>query len=440
VSADQDPHRDFGYPAGHDPLTGLANAQLFADELRTVATDEVDRDALPGVGTAALLIDLDDFKIVNDTYGREVADQVLTEVARRIESCLGPSDLAAHFGGDDFAVLLRDVTDVTAPLETTQGIADALARPAAVNSHIVDCQASIGVAYAEGRDQLESLLREADTALYTAKTLGKGHWRQFHEGMLAPTRRLIDERRRLDDALRSSALTLHYQPIVEVATGYAAGFEALLRLDADPPMSPHEVIQAAEDTGLIIAIGDWVLRQALVAVARLNESDGVIGRYVSVNVSARQLRQPDFVDTLRAHLMDTGADPSLLILEITENLLVGGDDRAWEFLADLRHDGIRVAIDDYGTGYASLSYLRQPTIDIVKLDQSFLSDPISLRGRTLLQAITRLCHELELEQVAEGVHDLASRDALLEAGCRYGQGFLYSEAMPLAQAINWRRA
>jgi diguanylate cyclase (GGDEF)-like protein len=393
------------------------------------------------VGTAALLIDLDDFKVIDDTYGREVADQVLTEVARRIESCLPPGGLAAHFGGDDFAVLLRDIADARAARAVAQGIADALSRPAAVDSLVVDCQASIGLAYAEGRDQPESLLREADTALYTAKSRGKGHWRQFKEGMAAPTRRHIAARRRLDDALRSGALTVHYQPIVEVATGCAAGFEALLRLtDADPPMTPQEVIQAAEDTGVITAIGDKVLREALSAIAELNQPGEPMPRYVSVNVSARQLRLPDFVDTVRAHLADTGADPSLLILEITENLLVGGDDRAWEFLADLRRDGIRVAIDDYGTGYASLSYLRQPAIDIVKIDKSFLSAPDSIRGRTLLRAITVLCQELALGQVAEGVYNEACRDALLDTGCRYGQGFLYAQAMPLEQAVGWRRA
>lgn len=158
-----------------------------------------------------------------------------------------------------------------------------------------------------------------------------------------------------------------------------------------------------------------------------------------MNVSARQLRQPDFADTVRAHVRATGADPSLLVLEITENLLVDGDDRAWAFLADLRRDGVRVAIDDYGTGYASLSYLRQPGIDIVKIDQSFLTDVTSPRSRILLRAVTSLCAQLGLDQIAEGVHDATSRDVLLAAGCRYGQGFFYAQAMPIDDAIGWQR-
>jgi EAL domain-containing protein (putative c-di-GMP-specific phosphodiesterase class I) len=159
-----------------------------------------------------------------------------------------------------------------------------------------------------------------------------------------------------------------------------------------------------------------------------------------VNVSARQLRQPEFADMVRAHMKATGADPSLLVLEITENLFVGGGDRAWAFLAGLRRDGTRVAIDDYGTGYASLSYLRQPGIDLIKVDQSFLIDVPSPRSRALLRAVTDLCAELELDEIAEGVQDTTSRDVLIEVGCRYGQGFLFAHAMPIDEAIGWDHA
>jgi diguanylate cyclase (GGDEF)-like protein len=432
---------DFEYRARHDPLTGLANAQGFNDFLRAEAA-AADSDQQVGPrGTATLFIDLDDFRIVNDTFGRDVGDQLLVEVGRRIESCLGPDDLAARFGADDFAAILPNVANARAARAVAQAVADTFATPAVVDGVTVDCQASIGLAYAQGRGQLDSLLREADTALYTVKSRGKGHWRQFREGMPAPTRRRIDERRRLEDALRSSALEVQYQPIVDVVSGEAAGFEALLRLpDADPPVSPQQAIQMAEDTGMITAIGDRVLLDALHAIVEFNPPGSPTPRYVSVNVSARQLRQPDFVDTVHSHLATTGADPTLLVLEITENLLVNDDDRAWGFLARLREEGVRVAIDDYGTGYASLNYLRQPVIDIVKVDKSFLNDPTSLRGRTLLRAITSLCRDLELNQIAEGVRDVASREAVLDAGCRYGQGFLYARAMPLSAAKDWRRA
>jgi EAL domain-containing protein (putative c-di-GMP-specific phosphodiesterase class I) len=257
--------------------------------------------------------------------------------------------------------------------------------------------------------------------------------------MPTPTRHHIDARRRLEEAIDTDKLRLHYQPIVELVSGRAVGFEALIRLepDGDPPVSPLELIMAAEDTGLITTIGDWVLGQALADAVRLNPPGTPRPRYVSVNVSARQLRQPDFADTVRAHLTATGADPSLLVLEITENLFVAGGDRAWAFLASLRRDGTRVAIDDYGTGYASLSYLRQPGIDIIKIDQSFLTDIASPRGRALLRAVTDLCAELELDEIAEGVEDATSRDVLMEVGCRYGQGFLYARAMPIDEAVRW---
>ncbi len=195
---------------------------------------------------------------------------------------------------------------------------------------------------------------------------------------------------------------------------------------------------AAEDTGLITTIGDRVLGQALADAARLNPPESATPRYVSVNVSARQLRQPDFVDTVRARLAATDADPSLLVLEITENLLVG-DERSWAFLADLRRDGLRIAIDDYGTGSASLSYLRHPGIDIVKIDQSFLTDVTSPRSRILLEAVINVCSRLGLDQIAEGVQDTTSRDMLMEVGCRHGQGFLYAPAMPIDEAIGWER-
>jgi diguanylate cyclase (GGDEF)-like protein/PAS domain S-box-containing protein len=439
VTAERNLQRDLAYRASHDALTGLPNAHHFLDELRTDSAPDADRRSTPGGGRAALFVDLDDFKAVNDAYGHEIGDRLLATVARRIDSCLREDDLAARLGGDEFAVLLRGVPDVAAARAVAQRIADALARPASVDGISVDCQASIGLAYAGERGESDSLLREADTALYTAKAYGKGRWCQYRDDMPTPTRQHIDARRRLEEAIDSDSLRLHYQPIVELVSGRAVGFEALIRVepDGDTPMSPRELITAAEDTGLITTIGEWVLGQALADAVKLNPPETATPRYVSVNVSARQLRQPDFAGMVRAHMKATGADPSLLVLEITENLFVGGGDRAWAFLADLRRDGTRVAIDDYGTGFASLSYLRQPGIDIIKIDQSFLIDVPSPRSRALLRAVTDLCAELALDEIAEGVQDATSRDVLTEVGCRYGQGFFYAHAMPIDEAIGW---
>ncbi len=218
VTAERNLQRDLAYRADHDALTGLPNADRFFHELRADSAAEADRRTAPGGGRAALFVDLDDFKAVNDTYGHEIGDRLLATVARRIESCLREDDVAARLGGDEFAVLLRGVPDEAAARAVAQRIADALARPASVDRISVDCQASVGLAYASQRGETDSLLREADTALYTAKAHGKGRWSQYREDMPTPTRKLIDARRRIEEAITSDALRVHYQPIVDLAS------------------------------------------------------------------------------------------------------------------------------------------------------------------------------------------------------------------------------
>jgi diguanylate cyclase (GGDEF)-like protein len=430
VTAERGLQRDLAFRASHDPLTGLANAQLFGEELR--AYEPADSD-----GNAVLFVDLDDFKAINDAHGHEVGDHLLAEVARRIDSCVEPDHVSARLGGDEFAVLLRDVR-IDDARAVAQCIADSLARPAVVNTVVVDCGASVGLAYTPEAAPMTSLLREADIALYTAKAHGKGRWRQYRDGMPVPSRQHAEARRRLQEAIDSNQLKVFYQPIVELVSGRPIGFEALLRPD-DPDaagMSPEEFVAIAENTGMISTLGEWVLGRALVDAAALNPP-GREPCYVSVNVSARQLRQADFVDVVRGRLAVTGIDPTLLVLEITENTLIGeDDDRAWRFLTELRRDGVRIAIDDYGTGFASLSYLRQTSIDIVKLDQSFLSD-LTVRNRRLIGVVTDVFRSLDLMGIAEGVETAERRSALIEAGMTYGQGFYYGEAMPIDEAVSW---
>jgi len=436
VTTERRLRRDLAYRANHDALTGLANAQLFTDELR--ASNPPERRTRRGAGRAALFVDLDDFKLVNDTYGHELGDQLLVEVAQRIGTVLRYEDMAARLGGDEFAILLRHLDSVEDARRIAQRVVDALARPATVDGITMDCQASVGMAYAGPRGSADALVREADAALYAAKASGKGRWREYRPGIPIPGRRHVEGRRRLEDGLQRDAFTLHYQPIVELDTGHPIGFEALIRLPGvDPPMSADDIVTTAEDTGLITSVGDWVLRQALADVATLNPPGTGRRRYISVNVSARQLRQPDFVETVRGHLAATGADPNLVVLEITENLLID-DERAWRFLADLRAGGVKTAIDDYGTGYASLSYLRQPDLDIVKIDRSFVTDLTMRRNQVLIEAVMTLCHDLGLTPIAEGVPDAATASILLASGCRYGQGFHYAPAMPPHEAARWR--
>ncbi|WP_116070312.1 putative bifunctional diguanylate cyclase/phosphodiesterase [Asanoa ferruginea] len=421
--------RDLERRANQDALTGLANPKRFQEDMR---------DGRRGTGgRATLFVDLDDFKIVNDTFGHQIGDGLLVLIARRIEACVGAGDLVARLGGDEFGVLLRDV-DAGRARAITQRISDALAEPAVVSGVRVDAQASIGLAYVADHGDPDVLLREADSALYSAKAAGKGRWRQYRPGMPAPTRQHLGLRDRLTRALASNTLALHYQPIVDTATAEPTGFEALLRLrDGGPPISATEIVQVAESTGLVAEIGDWALARALQDVPRLNRGSAP-DRYVAVNVAPRQLRLPDFGERVTRQLAHAGVPPDRLVLEITEGELVGENERAWADLDNLRTEGVRVAIDDYGTGYASLSYLRQTAIDLLKIDSSFLADPGSARTRVLVQAVADVARRLGLDLVAEGVHDPACRHLLLDVGCRYAQGHLFARPMPADAAGRWR--
>jgi diguanylate cyclase (GGDEF)-like protein/PAS domain S-box-containing protein len=443
VTAERELRQELSHRASHDGLTGLANAELFREELR--AERELNRG---NVEAAVLFLDLDDFKAVNDTHGHEVGDGLLITVAHRIRSTLRVGDLAARLGGDEFAVLLRDVPNADAARAAAQRIEDALIPPAVVAGISLDCKASIGLAIATRPSEYDSLMRHADTALYSAKADGKGRWQQYRSGMMSAVRRRADLREELETAIREEALTLHYQPVVELATGVTVGFEALLRArepgspsaDRAIPASASHLVRLAEDHGLIVQLGHWVLGQALRDARVFNEDGAQRPVFVGVNVSAAQLRQPGFVDDARELLTGVSIDPGLLVLEITESLLARDDERPWGYLADLRTDGVRVAIDDYGTGYASLSYLRHSGIDIVKIDRSFVQDGTSPRARLLLESVVTLTTRLGLAQVAEGIENESTRELLVQLGCRYGQGFLFAEAMPLPEAMEWARS
>jgi diguanylate cyclase (GGDEF)-like protein/PAS domain S-box-containing protein len=433
VTAERELQRSLAYRASHDALTGLANADQLRQRLR------VARDCADGGLCAVIFVDLDDFKQVNDSYGHEVGDGLLVNVAYRIRALLRGEDLAARLGGDEFAALLHDVPDEEAARRTARRIADSLARPVTVAGVLVDCGASVGLALARSPAEFDSLLRRADTALYTAKEEGKGHWREYEAGMISPIRRRNDLRLELENAMRDDRLALHYQPIVDLASGRAVGFEALVRYErsAGGSIPAQELIRIAEENGLIVPLGDWVVRRAVHDLPRLGAAGGGTRPYVSVNVSPNQLRDTDFADSIRETLRSSDVDPSLLVLEITERLLVAEDAQEWEFLDELREAGVRVAIDDYGTGCAALSYLRRSTIDIVKIDQSFVQDLTTERDQALLEAVVALTVRLGLTQIAEGVPDARARDLLRGMGCRFGQGYFYSPALPLADAIAW---
>jgi diguanylate cyclase (GGDEF)-like protein len=423
------------YRASHDSLTGLANGELFRSQLR-----DASHTVLPGRMTAVLFIDLDEFKSINDTLGHEAGDAVLVATAERIRSCMRHSDVGARLGGDEFAVLLRDVAEEAAAAVVARRLTEVLAQPMPVGDIPVICRASIGLAVAADAGQYDALLRRADTALYAAKADGKGSWRLYDPGMQTPLRRSTDLRIELERALRrrsgyADGLAMHYQPIVELATGTPVGVEALIRWNHPQrgPIKVPELIALAEHTGLILPLGEWVFASAFRDAAELTADGG----YVSVNVSVAQLRLPGFIGRIRSQLRSSGVDPERIVVEITESQLVSDDEQIWDDLADLRTSGVRIAIDDYGTGYASLSYLRHPVIDIVKLDRQFVSDIHRERGRALLRAVLGLTGELKLPLIAEGIEDEPTRISLLELGSVFGQGHLFAHAMPLAEAMAW---
>jgi diguanylate cyclase (GGDEF)-like protein/PAS domain S-box-containing protein len=431
--------RELTLRAFRDPLTGLANRVLFQER----AGQAVARSHRTGEGAGLLLIDLDDFKEVNDTLGHAAGDELLVAAAERLRAVLGPEHSPARLGGDEFAALIEDVTDPEDLERLAEQVLAALAEPVLIGTQPVSARASIGVAMVvEARDG-EDVIRHADLALYAAKGAGKGQWRRYQSELQAEMAERLRLRAELSRAVENEEFILYYQPIVALASGAPVGFEALVRWDHPERglLSPAHFIGAAEDSGLIVPIGAFVLRTALATAAewyRRCVAHGVEAPYVSVNVSARQFRARGFVDTVRRELAAAGLPARYLMLEITESLLLRDDEQVWSHLAELRATGIRVAIDDFGTGYSSLSYLRQVPIDVLKIDKSFIDTASSApRQRALVDGIIRLADNLGLAVVAEGIERVEDRDLLVSLGCRYGQGYLFARPLSQPDASTW---
>ncbi|MER7007021.1 EAL domain-containing protein [Dactylosporangium sp. NPDC000555] len=420
--------------AFHDSLTGLANRVLFQDRVEQ-AVFRVERDGgLVGV----LFIDLDDFKVVNDTLGHAVGDELLQAVARRIGGELRPSDTVARLGGDEFAALIE--ADSMADLElAAERIVIALAEPFAVAGETVNGISSVGLSTTVDAGSAEELMRQADLALYVAKGAGKGQWRRYQSDLHTAVLERLELRAALDQAVKERQFVLQYQPIVDLETGVPQGFEALVRWNHPTRgmIAPGHFIEVAEESGLIVPMGRMVLQQALTTAGRWQRSNapGAV-RYMSVNVSARQFRAPGFVEEVRQMLHSSGVAPGTLLLEITESLLLRDDDQVRADLDALRAMGIRLAIDDFGTGYSSLSYLQHMPIDVLKIDKSFIDDMLSsAQQRAVVTAIVQLAQTFSLSVVAEGVEDQGQRETLHQIGCPYGQGYLFARPLPEPDAF-----
>jgi diguanylate cyclase (GGDEF)-like protein/PAS domain S-box-containing protein len=415
VTAQRDLERELTRQRFHDPLTGLPNRQRFYERVGHAIATEADP-------VGVLLVDLDGFRAINDGLGQAAGDAVLTAVGRRISETVGRDGVAARLGDDEFAVLIRDVT-ANPPDRVAARVAGALAHPIDLDGGPVSCSASIGVATSAGASSAAELLQHADHALVAAKAGGLGRWRAYDPSMASA----LTDRIALGGATKDGSLTLDYQPIAALSTGHIAGFEALLRWrhPTRGRLSPDEFIGIAEESGLIVPIGDWVLATAARSARRWTAAAGADAPYVSVNVSPRQFQPAGFVDTVHGVLATTGLPPHRLVLEVTESSLLRDDDKAWDDLQSLRVLGVRIAIDDFGTGYSALSYLRHAPLDILKLDRLFISQlATSARQRDLVAGIVRLARSLDLDVVAEGIETPQQRDISAEIGCGYGQGYL----------------
>jgi diguanylate cyclase (GGDEF)-like protein len=388
-----------------------------------------------------LFIDLDDFKIVNDTLGHAVGDQLLVAVAERISGALRADDTAARLGGDEFAALIENIHDPAAVEETAARILAALAEPVIIDDETLYAVASIGITTTPEANTAAELLRQADLALYVAKGAGKNRWRRYQSHLHGSMVERLELRSALDHAVNEGHFLLQYQPIVDLATDTAVGFEALVRWHHPTRgvIAPDQFIEVAEESGLIVPMGRWVLDQALHTVAQWHRLLPRSRRpYVSVNVSVRQFRQNGFVDQVRAALDHAGVPPEALMLEITETLLMGDEEEIWADLAVLQELGVRIAIDDFGTGYSSLGYLRQRPIDVLKIDKTFIDDMVdNAQQHALVSGIISLAHTLNLTVVAEGIETARHREMLARLGCPLGQGYLYSSPMGSTEALSW---
>jgi diguanylate cyclase (GGDEF)-like protein/PAS domain S-box-containing protein len=418
------------HQAFHDSLTGLANRPLFYDRLEQALL----RAARSSTSLAVLFIDLDDFKVVNDSMGHPAGDDLLITVAKRISGSLRASDTAARFGGDEFAVLLEQTTDSREVFEVANRIILDLAVPVEMQGHQIVPRASMGIVLSPaGTDDPADLMQAADVAMYAAKTNGKGHY-QLYEPALQTA--IVDRLKQTTDMQRATELRefeLYYQPIVRLADGGLVGHEALVRWNHPERglLPPSEFIPLAEETGLIVALGRWVLQEAC-RQTRLWQLQHACARVfrTSVNVSAKQFQHVDFVKEVATALREAGLHPQSLILEITEGILVENVEAIIVRMWELKEIGVSLAIDDFGTGYSSLSYLRDFPVDILKLDKSFVDD---LGGPTengaLAESIVMLANRLHLQTIAEGIETESQLEVLRSFACQLGQGFYFAKPL-----------
>ena len=411
-----------------DPLTGLANRALITERI----DQAVARSEDPEHSVSLLLLDLDGFKAVNDSFGHALGDELLIAVAGRLMTCLRSNDLAARLGGDEFAVLLETV-DLDEAVRIGERILESLSGPFSLSRAEVVVTASVGVVHADKDRSTQDLLRDADVAMYTAKGAGKNRLVVFQRSMQQRVATRLQVESELRTAVTEEQFELHYQPLVNLDTQHIVGVEALLRWRHPERglLAPAEFVGVAEETGLIVPIGRWVVETAVAQVARWQPDDPAQLLSVGVNLSPRQLYDEEFFATAAAALAKAGLPPAALTVEITENLLLGDSSLADDRLGQMRGFGIRIAVDDFGTGYSSLAYLRRFPVDVLKVDRSFV-EPLSEdpRPAALVRSIIDLAAALDMDTVAEGVETRSQARTLHSLGCHVAQGYYFARPQP----------
>ncbi|MFC5299784.1 putative bifunctional diguanylate cyclase/phosphodiesterase [Azospira restricta] len=422
-----------------DPVTGLANRNAFNERLEFA----IDEAASFDENVAMLLLDLDNFKQVNDTLGHQAGDELLRMVAQRILRSLRRDDIVARLGGDEFAVILKGLSARSEATQVCAKLIESIGQPFPIEGQDFFVTASIGVAFfPEDAEDSRTLIRNADTAMYQAKVAGKNVFELFVPAMNLNVKKRVSLESSLRGALQGGELALHYQPKVDLMRRRVLGFEALLRWHSPEHgnVSPADFIPIAEDSGLIVPIGEWVITQALNDLRRWN--DGRRDKlHVAVNLSTRQLRVDDITRRIAQLIADCAVPADWLELELTESMVMENVHAQIETFQQLQALGVKLAIDDFGTGYSSMSYLKRLPIDTLKIDRSFVGDlPKDQNDLAIATAIIALAHSLGLTVIAEGIETTAQAEALLNLGCDLGQGYLFARPMPAAQVAQYLAA
>jgi diguanylate cyclase (GGDEF)-like protein/PAS domain S-box-containing protein len=422
------------YQAYHDALTGLANRRLFQEHLSLALALAQRRHALVGV----LFLDLDHFKLINDSLGHTVGDALLKQVGKRLRAAVREGDTVARVGGDEFTIVLQEIARPDDAASVAKKVLRNIAEPIEVNGHKLYVTTSIGVTvYPQDGEDPETLLRNADTAMYRAKGEGRNTYQMSTADLSRSTQERMLLESGLHQAMETGEFVLYYQPQVDLETMQLVGMEALLRWNHPERglIGPTEFIGVAEERGMILLIGDWVLREACREAKRFHDR-GLKHLRFSVNISARQFRDASLLYSIESALADSGLDPRALELEITESVAMEDVELTMTTLAELRKSGVTIAIDDFGTGHSSLSYLKRFPIDALKIDKSFVADlPEGFEDAAIVASVIQLANGLGIRVVAEGVETVEQLEFLRDHGCREVQGFYFSYAVPAEQIV-----